>query len=119
MTKLRQRMIEDMQLRITPERLCQGEISPFQYGQFIEYLCALTPSMFSEQLFDGIRGAVDDLEELAPSPPEIAHAMAFAARTMLTAAFASTASSTSTPTPAASADSACCCCLAASASALA
>lgn len=45
--------VEDIQLQITPEPLCQGEISPFQYGQFIEYLCALTPSMFSEKLFDG------------------------------------------------------------------
>ena len=28
-------------------------ISPYQYGQFIEYLCGLTPSMFAEQVFDG------------------------------------------------------------------
>lgn len=40
-------------LTIVPEPVCRGEISPFQYGQFIEYLCALTPSMFSEKLFDG------------------------------------------------------------------
>ena len=45
--------VDSIQLRITPEPLCQGEISPFQYGQFIEYLCGLTPSMFSEKLFDG------------------------------------------------------------------
>ena len=43
---------------------------------------------------------------------------AFAERTMLTAALASTASRTSTPAPAVSADSACCCCFAASWSAL-
>jgi alpha-L-arabinofuranosidase len=40
-------------LKITNERICRGTISPYQYGQFIEYLCALTPSMFSEKLFDG------------------------------------------------------------------
>jgi alpha-L-arabinofuranosidase len=39
-------------LKVTNERICRGTISPFQYGQFIEYLCALTPSMFSEKLFD-------------------------------------------------------------------
>ncbi|MGE5609625.1 MAG: alpha-L-arabinofuranosidase C-terminal domain-containing protein [Bacillota bacterium] len=38
---------------ITPERLGTGTISPYQYGQFIEYLCALTPSMFAEKVFDG------------------------------------------------------------------
>jgi alpha-L-arabinofuranosidase len=38
---------------ITREPLCPGAISPFQYGQFIEYLCALTPSMFAEKVFDG------------------------------------------------------------------
>jgi alpha-N-arabinofuranosidase len=40
-------------LTITNERLCRGAISPFQYGQFIEYLCAMTPSMFAEKVFDG------------------------------------------------------------------
>jgi len=35
-------------LKVTRERLCQGNISPFQGGQFIEYLCALTPSMIAE-----------------------------------------------------------------------
>jgi alpha-N-arabinofuranosidase len=39
-------------LKITNERICKGTISPFQYGQFIEYLCALTPSMYSEKLSD-------------------------------------------------------------------
>ena len=38
---------------VTAERLTQSEISPYQYGQFIEYLCALTPSMFAEKVFDG------------------------------------------------------------------
>ncbi len=40
-------------VKITNERICPGTISPYQYGQFIEYLCALMPSMFSEKLFDG------------------------------------------------------------------
>src|SRR5258706_5940849 len=40
-------------LVITREPLCPGTISPFQYGQFIEYLCALTPSMFAEKVHDG------------------------------------------------------------------
>lgn len=41
------------QLTISHEPACQGTISPYQYGQFIEYLCALTPSMFAEKVFDG------------------------------------------------------------------
>ncbi len=40
-------------ITITREPLAPGRISPFQYGQFIEYLCALTPSMFAEKIFDG------------------------------------------------------------------
>ena len=40
-------------LTVTRQHLCRGEISPCQYGQFIEYLCALTPSMFAEKVFDG------------------------------------------------------------------
>lgn len=40
-------------LTILNERLCPGTISPYQCGQFIEYLCALTPSMFAEKVFDG------------------------------------------------------------------
>ena len=39
-------------MTVTSEPLCNGTISPFQYGQFIEYLCGLTPSMFAEQVFD-------------------------------------------------------------------
>ena len=27
-------------LTVTRQRLCRGEISPYQCGQFIEYLCA-------------------------------------------------------------------------------
>ncbi len=44
---------ESPTITITRELLCSGTISPFQYGQFIEYLCALTPSMFAEKIFDG------------------------------------------------------------------
>jgi len=40
-------------LKVTRERLCRGSISPYQGGQFIEYLCGLTPSMFAEKVFDG------------------------------------------------------------------
>jgi alpha-N-arabinofuranosidase len=40
-------------LTVTTARLCQASISPYQCGQFIEYLCALTPSMFAEKLSDG------------------------------------------------------------------
>ena len=40
-------------LIVTGEPICDGTISPYQCGQFIEYLCGLTPSMFAEQVFDG------------------------------------------------------------------
>ncbi|MFC1596357.1 alpha-L-arabinofuranosidase C-terminal domain-containing protein [Planctomycetota bacterium] len=40
-------------LTITRQPLCPGTISPFQYGQFIEYLCGLTLSMSAEQIHDG------------------------------------------------------------------
>ncbi len=40
-------------LTITSDPVCPGRISPYQYGQFIEYLCGLTPSMFAEKVFDG------------------------------------------------------------------
>ena len=39
-------------LRIGSEPLCPGTISPFQHGQFIEYLCDLVPSMWAEKLYD-------------------------------------------------------------------
>jgi alpha-N-arabinofuranosidase len=40
-------------LRVSREALCPGEISPLQYGQFIEYLCDLVPGMWAEKLYDG------------------------------------------------------------------
>ncbi|HVS36489.1 MAG TPA: alpha-L-arabinofuranosidase C-terminal domain-containing protein [Gemmataceae bacterium] len=39
-------------LRITRDFL-PGTINPMQYGQFIEYLCDLVPSMWAEKLYDG------------------------------------------------------------------
>jgi alpha-N-arabinofuranosidase len=41
------------QIRILDKPLCDGQISPFQYGQFVEYLCTLIPSMWAERLYDG------------------------------------------------------------------
>jgi len=39
-------------IRITKTPL-PGRINPMQYGQFIEYLCDLVPSMWAEKLYDG------------------------------------------------------------------
>jgi alpha-N-arabinofuranosidase len=33
--------------------LASARINPFQYGQFIEYLCTLVPGMWAEKLYDG------------------------------------------------------------------
>jgi alpha-L-arabinofuranosidase len=38
---------------ITLELLRPERINPFQYGQFIEYLCMLVPAMWAEKLDDG------------------------------------------------------------------
>jgi alpha-N-arabinofuranosidase len=40
-------------IRVTRDFLQAGEISPMQYGQFVEYLCNLVPSMWAEKLYDG------------------------------------------------------------------
>jgi alpha-N-arabinofuranosidase len=40
-------------LKLLPDAHCPGEISPLQYGQFIEYLCNLVPGMWAEKLYDG------------------------------------------------------------------
>ncbi|MEO6436482.1 MAG: alpha-L-arabinofuranosidase C-terminal domain-containing protein, partial [Tepidisphaeraceae bacterium] len=45
--------IAGLPARITREALTGGEISPFQYGQFIEYLCDSVPAMWAEKLYDG------------------------------------------------------------------
>ena len=36
---------------VTREFLTPGRINPFQYGQFIEYLCTLVPGMWAEKLY--------------------------------------------------------------------
>lgn len=51
--RLEEVKVESAPLRITKEPLCPGKISPLQYGQFIEYLCNLVPSMWAEKLYDG------------------------------------------------------------------
>ena len=38
---------------MTREFLTPARINPFQYGQFIEYLCNLVPGMWAEKLYDG------------------------------------------------------------------
>src|SRR5205085_4949279 len=40
-------------IRITAKPLVDAEISPLQYGQFVEYLCNLIPAMWAEKLYDG------------------------------------------------------------------
>ena len=45
--------LENAPIRVTAEPLSPGRISPMQYGQFVEYLCDLVPSMWAEKLFDG------------------------------------------------------------------
>jgi len=45
--------LASLPVRITREPLNAGRISPYQYGQFIEYLCNLVPSMWAEKLYDG------------------------------------------------------------------
>ena len=39
--------------KITRDFLRPAKINPFQYGQFIEYLCTMVPAMWAEKLFDG------------------------------------------------------------------
>jgi alpha-N-arabinofuranosidase len=38
---------------ITRDFLRDAPINPFQYGQFVEYLCMLVPAMWAEKLWDG------------------------------------------------------------------
>src|SRR3989442_3728489 len=40
-------------IRVTRDFVGSEEISPLQYGQFIEYLCDLVPGMWAEKLYDG------------------------------------------------------------------
>ncbi|QVL34096.1 carbohydrate binding domain-containing protein [Telmatocola sphagniphila] len=61
-------------LKITHQPLFKESIDPFQYGQFVEYLCDLIPSMWAEKIHDGsfegltpykvrFLGAKDSLEQ--------------------------------------------------------
>ena len=43
----------DAPVIITRDFLAAGRINPYQYGQFIEYLCTMVPAMWAEKLFDG------------------------------------------------------------------
>ena len=43
----------DAPVIVTRDLLRPGRINPFQYGQFIEYLCTMVPAMWAEKLFDG------------------------------------------------------------------
>jgi hypothetical protein len=45
--------IANAAIKVTREPLVDAQISPYQYGQFIEYLCDLVPSMWAEKLCDG------------------------------------------------------------------
>src|SRR6202044_2491000 len=38
---------------VTRKFLTPEKINPYQYGQFIEYLCNLVPGMWAEKLYDG------------------------------------------------------------------
>src|SRR3954465_13370741 len=40
-------------LVVTRQLLVSASINPMQYGQFVEYLCDLVPSMWAEKLYDG------------------------------------------------------------------
>jgi alpha-N-arabinofuranosidase len=51
--KLEEINLATIPMAITREFLVDAEISPLQYGQFIEYLCDLVPGMWAEQLDDG------------------------------------------------------------------
>src|SRR5207244_9200304 len=43
----------EVTVKITRTFLNSSEISPLQYGQFMEHLCDLVPSMWAEKLYDG------------------------------------------------------------------
>jgi len=47
------REASEVAVKITRTFLNPGEINPMQYGQFMEYLCDLFPSMWAEKLYDG------------------------------------------------------------------
>src|SRR5262249_59940491 len=45
--------VANLPVTMTRAFLGPGEISPLQYGQFMEYLCDLVPGMWAEKLYDG------------------------------------------------------------------
>ena len=47
---------------ITRDPLRPAKINPYQYGQFIEYLCNLVPAMWAEKLFDGSFEGLEPLQ---------------------------------------------------------
>ena len=51
--KLEQLDPSTIPLKVTGELLFKESINPNQYGQFVEYLCDLIPSMWAEKLYDG------------------------------------------------------------------
>ena len=51
--KLEEVDASQLPLKITRDRLFASTIDPRQYGQFVEYLCDLIPSMWAEKLYDG------------------------------------------------------------------
>lgn len=51
--KLEEVRLADWPVRIQRELAAPANISPLQYGQFIEYLCNLVPGMWAERLYDG------------------------------------------------------------------
>ena len=64
-------------IRITRDFLQTGLINPMQYGQFIEYLCNLVPSMWAEKLFDG------GFEGLTPYKVRVHQANRFPRKTLV------------------------------------
>jgi alpha-N-arabinofuranosidase len=51
--QLRRVDLSRLPVKVTRAPLQRGTISPFQYGQFVEYLCDLVPAMWAEKLYDG------------------------------------------------------------------
>jgi alpha-N-arabinofuranosidase len=51
--RLEETRVGNLPVKVTRRPLCDGEISPLQYGQFVEYLCDLVPGMWAEKLADG------------------------------------------------------------------
>jgi alpha-N-arabinofuranosidase len=51
--KLEEVDVSKSPLKVTRDPLYPGDINPYQYGQFVEYLCDLIPSMWAEKLYDG------------------------------------------------------------------